>query len=232
MDDYIGEIIKATDASQYLPLNEMVYNGLRKAIIDGRVPIGIRINEKEYADRMNISRTPVREALKRLEAEDLVEYIPRFGVIVKKINRADIIEIYQIRVALDVLATDNAMKIMTEEQFDEMKALLELTEERNRNGNIDGVIELFTAFNTMIYKNAKMPRLISILAKLQEYLLRFRDISIRGEARRRKALDEHWLIFRAMKNKDEKQVSMIIEEHLLYSMQFIIAETEKSNGQN
>lgn len=84
MDDYIKEMIKTTDSNQYLPLNEIVYNGLRKAIIDDKVPIGVRINEKEYADRMNISRTPVREALKRLEAEDLVEYIPRFGVIVKK----------------------------------------------------------------------------------------------------------------------------------------------------
>ncbi|MEG0783084.1 MULTISPECIES: GntR family transcriptional regulator [Carnobacterium] len=230
MDDYIKEMIKTTDSNQYLPLNEIVYNGLRKAIIDDKVPIGVRINEKEYADRMNISRTPVREALKRLEAEDLVEYIPRFGVIVKKINQADITEIYQIRFALDVLATGNAIPIMTDKQFNEMEALLELTEEKNRNGDIDGVIELFTAFNTTIYNNAKMPRLISILAKLQEYLLRFRDISIRGEARRRKALDEHWLIFRAMKNKDPEQAAMIIEEHLSYSMQFIIDDMQKSNG--
>lgn len=119
---------------------------------------------------------------------------------------------------------------MTDKQFNEMEALLELTEEKNRNGDIDGVIELFTAFNTTIYNNAKMPRLISILAKLQEYLLRFRDISIRGEARRRKALDEHWLIFRAMKNKDPEQAAMIIEEHLSYSMQFIIDDMQKSNG--
>ena len=61
MEDYIGAIIAETDMSQYLPLNEIVYFGLRRAIIEGKVPVGIRINEKEYASRMNISRTPIRE---------------------------------------------------------------------------------------------------------------------------------------------------------------------------
>ena len=125
MDEYIKEVIKLADLSQNKPLNEIVFEGLRIAIIKGIIPVGERINESVYAEKMNISRTPVREALRRIQEEGLVEYVPHYGVVVKKITIEDAVEIYQIRKALDILATQNAMKIMTEEQFDEMKALLE-----------------------------------------------------------------------------------------------------------
>lgn len=234
MEDYIGAIIAETDMSQYLPLNEIVYFGLRRAIIEGKVPVGIRINEKEYASRMNISRTPIRESLKRLEIEELVEYIPRYGVIVKKMSSQDVVEIYQIRVALDVLATTNAMNLMTDEQFDEMEALLVETDKMNAANRVEDVIPLFTKFNHMIYKNAKMPRLISISNNLQEYLKRFRDMSLKEENRCNTALAEHWKIFKAMKSpeKDIQKITAIIENHLKDSQAFIISETEKENAKN
>lgn len=228
MEDNIGEIIKFTDMNQYKTLNDIVFEGIRKAVIKGILPVGERINEKEYAERMNISRTPIREALNRLEKEDLVEYIPRYGVVVKKISVDDAKEIYQIRKALDILATKNAMKLMTKKQFEELKDLLEYTEKLNeQNEDLDVVIKLFSDFNENIYKFSQMPRLTSIVMKLREYLMRFRDISLNGEERRRKALNEHWMIYRAMCNQDEIQLSMIINEHLSYSEKFIIKEMEK-----
>ena len=232
MEDYIGEIIKYSDMKQYKPLNEIVFEGIRTTIIKGIIPVGEKINEQEYANRMNISRTPVREALRRLEREGLVEYIPRYGVIVKKISIEDAREIYQIRKALDILATINAMNIMTEEQFQELEDLLKKTEEVNQsNENVDEVTQLFSEFNEMIYKFSQMPRLTSIVIKLREYLMRFRDISLKEEKRRQKALNEHWMIYRAMRNKDEDQVSLITKEHLEYSEKFILAEMERQENE-
>lgn len=228
VEDYIREIINFTDTSQYKPLNEIVFEGIRKAIITGRIPVGQRINEKECAERINISRTPIREALNRLEKEGLVEYIPKFGTVVKKVTTKDAIEIYQLRQALDVVATINAMNRMTAEQFDELKQLLLQTEEANKdNQNVEEVIKLFSVFNEKIYQFSDMPRLTSIVTKLREYLMRFRDISLTGEERRKKALKEHWMIYRGMYNKDEEQLRMIIKEHLSYSERFILAEMEK-----
>lgn len=213
---------------QHKTLNEIVFEGIRKAIIKGILPIGERINEKEYAERMNISRTPIREALNRLEKEGLVECIPHYGVIVKKITIDDAKEIYQIRKALDILATKNAMKLMTKKQFEELRNLLEETEKLNeQNEDLDVVIKLFSEFNGKIYQYSHMPRLTNMVTKLREYLMRFRDISLRGEERRKKALSEHWMIYRAMCNQDETQVNMIIKEHLSYSEKFIIKEMEK-----
>ncbi|MBZ2175042.1 GntR family transcriptional regulator [Schnuerera sp. xch1] len=231
MDDYIAEIIRHTDMKQYKPLNEIVFEGIRKTIIKGQIPVGEKINEKEYADRMNISRTPIRDALHRLEKEGLVEYIPRYGVIVKKVSIEDAKEIYQIRKALDTLATVNAMNIMTDEQFQELKNLLNRTEEANRlNESLDEITQLFSEFNEMIYEFSQMPRLTSIVTKLREYLMRFRDISLKKEDRRRKALDEHWMIYRAICNKDEDQVSLITKEHLEYSEKFILEEMERQQN--
>lgn len=227
MDEYMKEVIKLADLSQNKPLNEIVFEGLRIAIIKGIIPVGERINESVYAEKMNISRTPVREALRRIQEEGLVEYVPHYGVVVKKITIEDAVEIYQIRKALDILATQNAMKIMTEEQFDEMKALLEKTDEADAGGDYKEVIELSGQFNDMIYEFCRMPRLDVIVKKLRQYLMRFRDISLTENDRRRKALDEHWLLYQNMRKKNYEQVAMITSEHLDYSEKFILKEMRR-----
>lgn len=227
MDEYMKEVIKLADLSQNKPLNEIVFEGLRIAIIKGIIPVGERINESVYAEKMNISRTPVREALRRIQEEGLVEYVPHYGVVVKKITIEDAVEIYQIRKALDILATQNAMKIMTEEQFDEMKALLEKTDEADARGDYKEVIELSRQFNDMIYEFCRMPRLDVIVKKLRQYLMRFRDISLTENDRRRKALDEHWLLYQNMRQKNYEQVAIITSEHLDYSEKFIRKEMRR-----
>lgn len=227
MDDYMKEVIKLADLSQNKPLNEIVFEGLRNAIIKGIIPIGERINESVYAERMNISRTPVREALRRIQEEGLVEYVPHYGVVVKKVTIEDAIEIYKIRKALDILATQNAMTIMTDEQFDEMEALLRKTDEADAQGDYKKVIELSKQFNDMIYTYCKMPRLDVIAKKLRQYLMRFRDISLTENDRRRKALDEHWLLYKNMRNKNYDAVALITEEHLDYSEKFILQEMRR-----
>jgi len=227
VDEYMKEVIKLADLSQNKPLNEIVFEGLRIAIIKGIIPVGERINESVYAEKMNISRTPVREALRRIQEEGLVEYVPHYGVVVKKITIEDAVEIYQIRKALDILATQNAMKIMTEEQFDEMKALLEKTDEADARGDYKEVTELSRQFNDMIYEFCRMPRLDVIVKNLRQYLMRFRDISLTENDRRRKALDEHWLLYQNMRQKNYEQVGIITSEHLDYSEKFILKEMRR-----
>lgn len=224
MIETIDKVIASIDLSQNKPLNEIMYEGIRGAIIKGLIPVGERINEKEYASRMNISRTPIREALRRIEKEGLVEYIPRFGVVVKKISVSDAKEIYQIRKSLDVLATKNAMKLMNEKDFDEMEQLLKITALANEQDETEKVIRYFSEFNQMIYRFSQMSILESIVLKLREYLMRFRDISLSGRYRRQKALDEHWLIFKMMKRQQYEEIDSVIEEHLDYSKEFVIAE--------
>jgi DNA-binding GntR family transcriptional regulator len=209
------------------PLKELVYQAFRKTIILGEIPAGQRINEKEFSEVMNISRTPIRYALQKLVDEDLVDHVPGVGMIVKGISINDAYEIYAIRKSLDVLATLTAMKEMSSEDFSELKRLLEETEELNEANEVDLVLQRFSDFNEFIYEKSKMRRLKSIVMKLREYLIYFRDISIRSKERRDKALKEHWLIYQCMLKQEKEQLELLITEHLDYSQTFIIKEMEK-----
>ncbi|CZQ99933.1 transcription regulator hth gntr [Trichococcus palustris] len=227
MEEYIEDVIRLTDLSQNKPLNQIVFEGLRLAIIKGIIPVGERINEKEYALRMNISRTPIREALRRIEDEGLVEYIPNYGTVVKKVTVADAKEIYDIREALEIMATTNAMNIMATEEFDELEALLAKTEKANNEDDIDLVIQCFSEFNSLIYHFSRMPRLESIVKKLKDYVARFRDISLADYPRREEALLEHYYILNSMKKKDYEQVALTVREHLRRSERFVVEELER-----
>lgn len=224
----IVEAIKSNlDLSQNRPLKLCVYNALRKTIILGDIPAGERINEKELSEELNISRTPIRFALQELVKEQLVEHVPRIGIIVKGISIKDAYEIYDIRKALDTLATTKAMTLMDSQDFEELEQLLKEGEYYNKTDQVDNLLQNFSDFNSFIYKKSQMLRLKAIVTDLQAYLVYFRDIAIRASARRSLALEEHWLIFRGMKNNDIEQITLITHEHLNHSLQFVIKEMER-----
>ena len=214
MIDYMEVLVNSTNFNQNRPIREVVYEGLRKVIISGIIPVGERIIEKEYAERLNISRTPVRESLRMLEMEELVEYIPRVGVVVKRISVEDVIEIYKIRHNLEVLASVTAMENITEEEIRSIEELLDFTEQKNREGDVKEVIRLFGEFNSRVYEASRMKRLAGMISKLNEYLQRFRNISIAEDARREKALTEHREILKAIIEKDKVNIDEIIKKHL------------------
>lgn len=152
MHEYLSRLVQIINLSQNRPLNDMVYEGLRKAIIQGVIPVGERLNEKVLSDYMNISRTPIRNAIKKLTEEDLVEYIPKYGVVVKRVTIEDAEEIYQIRIALETMATIAAMERMTPENHREMQELLRNMAEKNEAGEVQQVIRYCTDFNALIYR--------------------------------------------------------------------------------
>lgn len=227
MRDYMSDVISMIDLNQNLPLNQIIYEGLRSAIIHGVIPMGERINEKHYAQALNVSRTPIREALHRIQNEEIVQYVPNYGIVVTTFTHEDVYEIYQIRTALDILATTNAMRLMTPEREAAMETLLTETEAAQAVGDVEKVIAMSKEFNTMIYRFAEMPRLETIQNRLRDYIIRFRDISLKADSRRAKALHEHRLIFRCLKNNDVEQVQMVITEHLLESRDFILLEMNR-----
>ncbi|MGH2312755.1 GntR family transcriptional regulator [Streptococcus uberis] len=228
----ITQIVKNhLELSQNVPLKIALYHAFKKTIVLREIPAGTRINEKEFSSELNISRTPIRYALGVLEEEKLVEHIPNRGIIVKGVSLQDALEIFEIRKALETLASTTAMNLMTKEDFEEMRQLLETCECYLKNQEIDKVLANFNDFNNLIYEKSQMLRLKEIVSELQAYLLYFRRISISSDDRRRKALDEHWLIYRGMKNKDYQQVTLITHEHLNHSLEFIIQEMEEANDQ-
>ncbi|MFQ7234361.1 MAG: GntR family transcriptional regulator [Enterococcus hulanensis] len=227
MKTIVEHVRKNLDFTQNKPLKLLIYEAFKKTIVLGDIPAGSRINENEFADVLNISRTPIRFAMSLLVEEQLVEHVPRVGIVVKGISTKDAHEIYEIRKSLDTLATIEAMNRMTEEDFNELKKLLEYGDELNKEDKVDQVLQNFSDFNAFIYEKSQMFRLKSIVLNLQAYLLYFRDIAIRSSDRRDRALEEHWLIYRGMKTKIEEQIQLLTHEHLDQSLKFILAEMER-----
>jgi DNA-binding GntR family transcriptional regulator len=227
MSIIIKAVSKNLDLSQNKPLKDLIYEAFRKTIILGDIPAGERINEKEFSEKMNISRTPIRYALKKLTEEELVNHVPGMGVVVKGISIKDAYEIYDIRKSLDTLATTTAMTLMTPADFEELRLHLEICEDLNKKGKVDELLQKFSDFNAFIYEKSQMLRLKSIVTKLQEYLIYFRDISIRSKERRDLALAEHWLVYQGMKTQDAGKIQIITEEHLDRSLNFIVKEMEQ-----
>lgn len=225
--EYVKELIVSKQYLENKPLNQIVFEGIRNAIIQGRIPVGERINEKEYSIILNISRTPIREALRRLEEEGLVEYIPNYGVIVKKITIEDAEEIFEIRKLLDALAIASAMKKMTEKEFEILENSLLMAEKADRVGDSTKHIECSKEFNELIYEFSGMMRVKSIVIKLREYIERFRKISLTNEVRRRKALDDHWKMYYLMKKGKEEELVELTKNHLMRAKKYILEEMKK-----
>lgn len=224
----IFEIVKHNlDVDQNMSLKESVYQALRKTIILGDIPAGVRINEMEFAEVLNISRTPIRYALQELSKENLVEHRPRIGTVVKGIRRKDAYEIFAIRKALDTLATVKAMQAMTDEDFQALETLLNDGKKLHQENRVEEVLQNFSDFNSFIYEKSDMLRLSQIVTELQTYLVYFRDVAIRSSVRRHIALEEHWRILAGMKNKEVDEITVAVHNHLDRSLQFIIQAMEQ-----
>ncbi|MDU4860599.1 MAG: GntR family transcriptional regulator [Terrisporobacter othiniensis] len=224
MKNWMNEFVYNTDLSQNRPIKDVVYESIKKTLIEHKVPAGERFIEKEYSDRLNISRTPVRESLKQLEKEGLVKYVPRLGVVVNRITKEDVIEIYKIRSSLELLVATESMKYITQSDVDRITKLLDETHEANLRDDLNNVIELFSEFNSQLYELSKMKILPNMISNLNNYLHRFRTISIEDSIRREKAILEHRQIIKSIVERDRDLSEMIIKKHLYDSLDVVLQQ--------
>jgi len=202
------------DNSELKPIRDIVYESLRTAILKGDLKAWDRIVEKDYADKFNISRTPVREAIRKLEIEGFIEYVPRKGVVVKSFDAKEIMEIFSIRIALECLAVKSAINNIDEKEIGMLVKIVEEMEKADVRGNIIELYRLCKEFNEVLLNASKMPRLITIINTMQDYLERFRKITLAQRVRRTNAITEHRAILQAILNKEERKAQQLVAKHL------------------
>ncbi|QNM15946.1 MULTISPECIES: GntR family transcriptional regulator [Fusobacterium] len=211
-------------------IREKVYDILKEMIIDGKISPGERIIETDYCEKFQISRTPLREAIRMLELEGLVESQNTGGVLVKKVTKQEIYEIYKIRIALESIILDEAIKNITDKDIKRIEEILKDTEEALEVKKDEKVFSLFSEFNNMLYDIAKLPKVTSLINNINTYMKRFRKLSVKDELRKRMAFEDHVELLRAIKDKNLIKASEINKEHLEKSMNFILSQfnaTEK-----
>lgn len=165
----------------YKPLRELVCENIRQAIIDGTFSPGERLMEIQLADEMGVSRTPVREAIRKLELEGFVVMIPRRGTYVADISIKDINEVYEIRTSLDVLAAGLAAERINDDELETLQRLLVEIGQHIEENNMDKIVEVDIAFHDVLYQASRNERLRNIINNLREqiysYPRSFDDVS-------------------------------------------------------
>lgn len=210
----MGEFTVPQGITNIQPIREIIYEHLRQAIINGEIKPGERLVERDIATKFSASRTPVREALRKLETEGLIEYLARKGVVVRGFNVGEIEEIYSIRKVLEKLAIRSAIKKINDSQIENLKLIVEELE-RLENGEAARRTYLgLHAFDDLILDAAEMPILKSFLHTLQASLQRFRKINLSSHPRRKDAVKEHKEILQAIISRDIDLAEQLVSKHV------------------
>ncbi|WP_406541568.1 GntR family transcriptional regulator [Clostridium ljungdahlii] len=174
----MGSLFEKIEVTDLRPIREIVFERLRKAIIDGNLEPGDRLVETFIAENMGVSRTPVREAFRQLEIEGLAENIPRKGTIVKGISKEDIIEIYQIREVLEGLAFRLTCSRISEEQIVELKEKICKMDQYIGDENIAQYWSVHGEFHNIILYLTGNKRLIDQMKQIYQYLSKLRKATL------------------------------------------------------
>ncbi|MBP7254194.1 MAG: GntR family transcriptional regulator [Negativicutes bacterium] len=210
----------------YQPLREVVCETLREAIRSGVLKPGERLMEIQLADELGVSRTPVREAMRKLELEGYVIMLPRRGTYVANISIRDINEVFEIRTTLDALASGLAAERITEEELEQLERLLVSIGENIETRNMKKVVEDDMEFHDILYKASRNQRLVGIISNLREQMTRFRSMSMSYPGRLKKTLEEHSRLVEAIAQRDVELAQKLAVEHMENSEQTLLIDME------
>lgn len=197
--------------SKNLPAD--AYELLRDKILSGKLPPEARIKEREVALELGVSRTPVREALRRLEVEGLVASSPRRGATVRSVEMDEIDEIYEIRGALERLVAKRACERATDAEIEAMDLEVREGERLLAEGDILGAGKHTLRFHALLNRSSGSPRLIAMLRSLDERLHAFRSLSIHQPGRAEGAMLQHRAMLESLRRRDVAEMQRWIEEH-------------------
>ncbi|MFL0362055.1 GntR family transcriptional regulator [Bacillus sp. PK3_68] len=197
----------------FLSIREYAYLYLKERILEGKYKAGDRLIERELAAKLAISRTPIREALFRLESQGFVQTVPRKGVVVSEISEEEVIEVFTILSSLEVLAAKLAAQRMDEEtqkELDEkIQQLLKLEEQGEEDFNSEHI-----QMNHLLNKAAKSPKLFEILSGLTDYIHMSANMGYETPGRRKESLKEHLDIMKALRNKEIEMAEYLMRIHI------------------
>lgn len=217
------------DMDEFLPLRDVVFNTLRKAILTGQLKPGERLMEVHLADRLGVSRTPIREAIRKLELEGLVIMIPRRGAEVAQITEKSLNDVLEVRRALDVLSVELACERITEEEIAVLKKACDDFERATKGKNASVIARADVALHDIIVQAAGNQRLQQLVNNLSEQMYRYRFVYIRDESQHEKLVAEHKEIYESILSRDKERASRSAKLHIDNQEKSIIRQIRLEN---
>lgn len=223
------------DMNEFLPLRDVVFNTLRKAILTGQLKPGERLMEVYLADRLGVSRTPIREAIRKLELEGLVTMIPRRGAEVAQITEKSLRDVLEVRRALDVLSVELACERITGEELAQLKEACDEFESvtagtgnaggaddasanarsiNDRSINASVIAKADVALHDIIVRATGNQRLQQLVNNLSEQMYRYRFVYIKDESQHEKLVAEHREIYESIVSRDRERASRAARVHI------------------
>lgn len=227
----IPEAMPALDDQQSIPLRETVFLTLRKLILTGKLHPGERLTEVRLGKILGTSRTPIREAIRKLELEGLVTITPGSGARVARITEEDLQEVMEVRSALDQLCAALASERITEEERKELSRACEAFEYSTRFGNEQEIAESDVHFHDIITKAARNRRLEQVLGGLADTIYRFRYEYIKDDLHYEQLITEHRTICRAILEGDSGKASAAARDHIDRQREFILGQLRRLQGE-
>ena len=195
-------------------LTDEIADIIRERILNGRYSIGEKIIEAPLANELRVSRTPIRQAFKKLESEGLVENIPNRGSFAKGFTKRDIQDIYEVRKALEALAIEWAVERISEEDISKLEEIVELMEFYTIKKNFEKIMDANKSFHETIYKASESRFMAQILRSYQDYVQQARRTTVYETDYLVGILNEHKAILGAMRKRNAKEAIKLTNQHL------------------
>lgn len=202
------------EMDEYLPLRDVVFKTLRQGILTGELKPGERLMEIHLANKLGVSRTPIREAIRKLELEGLVTMIPRRGAEVAQITEKSMKDVLEVRKVLDNLSVELACDRITEEEKEVLKSACVDFEEAVKTGDFGKIAKTDVAFHDIIVAATRNIRLSQMVNNLAEQMYRYRFEYIKDSSQHARLVQEHEEICQGIVTGDKKKALAAIEAHI------------------
>lgn len=201
---------------EFLPLRDVVFNTLRQAILTGELKPGERLMEIHLANRLGVSRTPIREAIRKLELEGLVTMIPRRGAEVAQITEKSMSDVLEVRRALDALCAELACDRMTRQELGELEEACGSFADTVRSGvaDIKRIAQADVRLHDIIVRATGNRRLVQLINNLSEQMYRYRFEYLKDSSQHERLVEEHRVIYESLVRKDKQTASQAAKMHI------------------
>lgn len=200
--------------AQSLPISNNLFSQLQKEILQGKLRAGEKLTEQSICDKYKVSRTPVREALRQLEMEGLIETIPNRGAFVIGFSQQDLADMYELRKAYEVQAVRWAIERITDEEMEDLEETFEFMEFYTQKNDIDKMLNINTGFHQLIYTASHNRMLQHVLSSYQIYVKHCRRPVPYPDNYLADVLEEHRAIFKAFQDRDVEAGVSAMEQHM------------------
>ena len=209
-------------------ISDQIYERLKQQILHGEIEPGERLMQNQVAENLRASRTPVREAFRRLEQDGLVERVPQGGVRVTRLDMEAIQEVFGIRNVLEAYAVELACGRITKDEIDSLKRLVSqagellASAELGRETKIKRLFELNSQFHDIIYRASGNSYLMGMINSLRFIVGRLRLLGLRADSTWSRAWDEHAQLIGLLERKDKESAARLLKAHLVNAVSDVL----------